>query len=94
VFASTGIPSWIPPAPLVRFGIASPFTGMTRSFVALASGHLERAFELHPLGPLVFAACLASPLIALRPVHVSGRLWWCVGAVFALAWIRQIVVFG
>ena len=94
VFASTGIPAWIPPAPLVRLGIASPLTGMTRSFVALASGHIARAFALHPLGPLVFAACLAAPVLAIRPVALGARFWWCVAALFAIVWVRQILVFS
>lgn len=33
---------------------------MTRSFVAIMQGDLTRAFRLHPLGPLVFVACLAA----------------------------------
>jgi hypothetical protein len=95
VFASTGIPAWIPPAPLVRLGIASPLTGMTRSFIALVSGHVLRAFTLHPLGPLVFAACLVVPVRPLLLARLAGsaRFWWVVGGAFALVWIRQILVF-
>lgn len=104
VFAVTGIPSWIPTAPVVHLGVASPTTGMTRSFVALVSGDPARAFVLHPLGPLAFAACIAMPAIAVaswirgaRFVVVSRLLhstaaWLCVGAVLAAAWVRQIVV--
>lgn len=64
VFAATGIPRWIPPALLVRLGLPSPLTGMTRSFVTVASGDLLRAFAAHPLGPPLFVFCLALPVIA------------------------------
>jgi hypothetical protein len=106
VFATHGIPRWIPPALLVRVGVASPLTGMTRSFVAVASGHIGRAFELHPLGPLAFAACIASAAIAAVSfyrgyrIDIAARiatnhvLWYSVAALFACAWVRQIVVFG
>jgi hypothetical protein len=105
VFATTGVPAWIPPALTVRLGVPSPLTGMTRSFVALASGHIGRAFGLHPLGPFVVAACVAGSVIAVASwVHgkrfsalarlASNRsLWYCVAAAFAAVWIRQILVF-
>lgn len=36
--------------------VECPFCGMTRSFVALAHGHLGAALTFHPAGPLLFAA--------------------------------------
>ncbi len=95
VFAFIGIPPWIPPAPLVWLGISSPLTGMTRSFVAIASGHVLHAFALHPLGPIVFAACLVVPLQTRIVTRAAGnaRFWLIVGGAFALAWFRQILVF-
>lgn len=103
VFAITGIPSWIPPAPLVRLGVPSPLTGMTRSFVALASGDVRAAFEWHPLGPLLFSACVATPLVAIvswvggsrlqpltRVLH-SRAFVISVVAVVVMAWVRQAV---
>jgi uncharacterized protein DUF2752 len=41
------------------FGVDCPLCGMTRSFVALAHGDLDRALHFHPAGPLLFAAMLA-----------------------------------
>jgi hypothetical protein len=105
VFARTGIPPWIPPAPLVLAGVASPFSGMTRSFVALASGDLGTAFAWHPLGPPLFAACVAGPVLAalsvtrgrprvLRRLARSRAVWAVVALAFTAAWARQIAVLG
>lgn len=102
VFASAGIPAWIPPAPLVRLGIPSPLTGMTRSFVALASGDVGAAFSWHPLGPVLFATCVLMPVLAAfawlrgeRPA-VLRRLArpaprWLLAALFSSAWVWQVV---
>ena len=106
VFGLRGIPAWLPAAPLVRLGIASPLSGMTRSFVAFASGDLVRAFGWHPLGPLVFVACCAMATAAVvswvrsrRFAIVASALrstafWSCAAAVFGITWIRQIFVLG
>ena len=103
-FAAWGVPSWIPPAPLVRAGVASPLSGMTRSFVALASGDVTAAFAWHPLGPVCFLAAGSAAVVAavslLRgrrldlPARMLGHrgLWIAVATLFALAWIRQIIV--
>ncbi|MBK9030856.1 MAG: DUF2752 domain-containing protein [Myxococcales bacterium] len=61
-----------------------PMCGMTRSFVALAHGHLGAALGFHPAGPLLFVAMLvfvaavvttwvrqAPPLLARRSVLAS-----------------------
>jgi hypothetical protein len=103
VFRFTGIPSWIPPALLVRVGIASPFTGMTRSFVALASGHLVDSFRWHPLGPLIFVACAIAPMAMvwswrygriawIGRLLTSPSVWIGAALAFAAVWVRQIVV--
>ena len=103
-FSVLGIPP-MPPALIVVVGVPSPLTGMTRSFVAVASGDIARAFWFHPLGPIVFAMCAvaaASAVITLRtgrrPVVVdrivSSRATWVVAAVaVAAAWVRQMYVF-
>lgn len=102
VFASGGAPSWVPSAPITRLGIASPLSRMTRSFVALASGDVRAAFGWHPLGPLVFAAAVAAPVVAALSWVRGGRLpltrllrsrplWYVVAGAFALAWVHQIV---
>lgn len=36
-------------------GIPCPGCGLTRSFCAIAKGHVERGLEFHWLGPVVFA---------------------------------------
>lgn len=101
-FAATGIPRWIPPAPMVRLGVASPLTGMTRSFVATAGGDLGAAFVWHPLGPICFVACVAAAAYATIAFARSTRSVWVgrmmgtrwfgvsVAAAFALCWARQI----
>lgn len=106
VFAAAGIPSWIPPAPLVRLGVASPLTGMTRSFVALAEGRLLEAFSWHPLGPVCFAIASAAAVVALASCVRGQRfeglarllrrrgVWLAVALVIAAGWIRQILYFG
>lgn len=103
VFAVTGLPSWIPTAPMVRLGVPSPLTGMTRSFVAVASGDVGAAFAWHPLGPPLFAACVALPVIAIVSWSRSSRSRgvarivrsraFVIGvvAVTALSWVRQAV---
>lgn len=100
LFSAVGIPAWIPPAPIVRLGVPSPLSGMTRSFVALASGDLRSSFARHPLGPPAFAVCIAMPLIAITSWARGGRfqplahlarsraLWVGVALLFALAWTR------
>lgn len=103
VFSATGIPRWIPPAPLAVAGIPSPLSGMTRSIVALAGGDLRAAFGWHPLGPPLFVSLLAASVVCAltlargRRIGVLDRflsrraVWACVAAAFTLAWIRQIV---
>lgn len=97
-FAGVGIPAWIPPAPMARAGVASPLTGMTRSFVATASGDLEAAFRWHPLGPVLFAVCVLAAGVAtiswvrgrrieyLRRLLGRRGLWMGVAAIFSAAW--------
>jgi len=103
-FAVLGSPA-LPPAPIVLLGVPSPLTGMTRSFVALAAGHLTQSFAFHPLGPLCAVACV---LAVVNLVHVrrTGRRLaivdrvvtlpyapWILATLFGLVWIRQIVVY-
>jgi hypothetical protein len=103
-FSAWGTPP-LPPALSVVFGIPSPLTGMTRSFVALAQGDVVRAFAFHPLGPLSALAC-AVAVVSCAQVIATGRrprvverllsvpAWgWIVGATFLIVWIRQIVVY-
>lgn len=99
LFCLTGIPAWIPAAPLTIAGIASPLSGMTRSFVAMASGDVGAAFAWHPLGPPCFVACAAAPVLVVARVRLPRPLAtraFATGlaAVFAAAWVRQIAVLG
>lgn len=104
-FAAFGTPP-LPPGAMVALGVPSPLTGMTRSFVALAAGDVGRAFAMHPLGPLMFAACLVGVVNAVTVQRTQMRAAivrravtipyapWLLAAVFVVVWIRQIVVFG
>lgn len=106
VFAAIGIPVWIPLAPMVRLGVPSPLSGMTRSFVALAGGDVTAAFAWHPLGPLAFVACAALPVVAIASwvaghrLEVLSRLvrrtslWVAFSVIAAAAWLRQIIALG
>lgn len=106
VFAVTGIPAWIPSGAIVAVGVPSPLSGMTRSFVALASGDVAGAFDWHPLGPVLFLACVAATIlggwatITRRPAvrlrnTLSARWTWILAAVLLVGgWIRQLLVFG
>jgi hypothetical protein len=38
------------------FGIPCPGCGLTRSFAAFSHGWLAEAFEMHPLGPVMYMA--------------------------------------
>ncbi|MEN0062934.1 MAG: DUF2752 domain-containing protein [Myxococcota bacterium] len=40
-------------------GYSCPGCGLTRSFSFLAHGHVAEAFQMNPLGPLLFLAVLA-----------------------------------
>lgn len=102
-FAAVGVPRWIPAAPLAYAGLPSPLEGMTRSFVAMVSGHAGDAFVLHPLGPPAFAAAAAAPVLAAvswargRRVAALARalrsraLWLGVGAAFAAVWLARVL---
>ena len=104
-FAAFGTPP-LPPAPMVVAGVPSPLTGLTRSFVALAGGHVVRAFAMHPLGPPCFLACLLAVVNLVRTRGTGRRLAivdrlllvpyapWLVALAFAVVWVRQIVVFA
>jgi hypothetical protein len=77
---------------------------MTRSFAALASGDLTGALAWHPLGPVVFAACVGAALVGVVSLVRGARvawvaaalrrraLWAAVGLAIALVWVRQIIV--
>lgn len=105
LFAASGTPP-LPPALLVRLGVASPLSGMTRSFVALAGGDPVAAFAWHPLGPLCFVAAAGAAVVAavswVRGRRLAGLtrllarrwVWGTAALAFAGAWIRQIVVLG
>lgn len=100
-----GLPG-APEALLLKVGLASPLTGMTRSFIATIQGDLARAIYFHPLGPLCVLACLIAAanlaVITIRGERLAllDRLvrirasWLAVAAVFVAVWARQILVFS
>lgn len=62
----------VPICPLLALtGIPCPFCGMTRATIALGSGDLGRAFQLHPLAPFVLVA-----VFALAVLTALGRGHW------------------
>lgn len=103
LFAHTGIPAWIPPALITRFGIPSPFSGMTRSAVALARGDLAGSFAWHPLGPFALATLAGAAAVCWYSLATGRRvdpvaralssraLWALVVAAIVVVWVRQIV---
>lgn len=57
-------------------GVPCPGCGLTRSFCALATGHLGRSFRFHGLGPLLFGALVALvPLLAIEAVRRRRFAW-------------------
>jgi len=53
-------------------GLPCPFCGGTRSFVAMAHGHVGIAMYLYPLGPLLFLGVIAAVLYCAFAI-ASGR---------------------
>jgi hypothetical protein len=103
-FAAAGIPRWMPASMIVRLGIPSPLTGMTRSFVAMVHGDLAGSFGWHPLGPLAFVAVVSVASTGwwswarggwpawARRLFGGRRFWAGTGSAFAVAWLHAIVV--
>lgn len=54
-------------------GEECPGCGLSRSFVALAMGRIERAFALNPIGPPLFAILLI--VVATRIAKRMGLPW-------------------
>jgi len=54
------------------FGISCPGCGLTRSFVAMAHGHIQTAFEHNLMGPILYLTCLLQ--IPYRWIEYHG-LW-------------------
>ncbi len=88
-------------------GIPCPGCGLTRSFCAVAKGDVERGFELHWLGPLLFAvlcvywlrgvAILAGYTGAVARFDAFVSRWRVVYVGFAVlfvVWVVRLVVLG
>ena len=57
-------------------GLPCPSCGLTRSFCAMASGHLHAAAGFHLFGPALFVALLALvPLLVFQAV-IGRRIGW------------------
>ncbi len=89
--------SWLPACPLHQWtGLDCPACGMTRSFVALAHGQLQRSLHFHPLGPALFVVAGAAGL-ALLVAWASSRAWrldLAPGERTVLAWSAVAVLLG
>lgn len=82
-------------------GFNCPGCGLTRSFVLAAHGHFGQAFQMHPIGALMFGfvviqipvrlyqawlfAC-RRPLTVTHSNHLPGRFWRGVTQLRLLAW--------
>jgi hypothetical protein len=55
-------------------GQPCPFCGATRSFVWTAQGHLGAAFQVFPIGPLIFAALVIAVAYCAWAVVTGKRL--------------------
>jgi uncharacterized protein DUF2752 len=88
-------------------GLPCPGCGLTRSFCAIAKGHVERGFEFHSLGPALFivlcvywlrsVAFLAGSQRAVDRFDETVRRWRLMRAgVLALlvAWAIHLVALG
>jgi hypothetical protein len=70
-------------------GLPCPLCGMTRALSLLTRGEWQRALEMHPLSPLLFAALLYSAA-AIRPL--PGRAWTAFGALLLAFGVVRIVL--
>ncbi len=84
------------------FGIECPGCGLTRSFIALASGDLEASFRYHRLGWLLFSAVVLQipyRILSLRELRKKVVLrkwpsWFGMGIVVSLIvnWLVRFVL--
>jgi hypothetical protein len=79
---SRGAEFHTPPCPIRQcWGVICPSCGLTRSFVALASGRIDRSLEYHLFGPIIFvglAIALGHYLYELKcghPIRSFARAW-------------------
>ncbi len=61
------------------FGIKCALCGLSRSFCALADGDLLQAFQLHPLGPVLFFFTVFQVpyrlyALAIRPKRINAKM--------------------
>jgi hypothetical protein len=81
--------------------------GLTRSFCAIAKGHVERGFEFHWLGPVLFlgacvywirsAAAVAGYEAPVARFDAAVRRWRVARAVLValvVAWVVRLAVLG
>jgi hypothetical protein len=80
-------------------GLPCPGCGLTRSFMALASGAWREAFFWHPLLPIAIALLpFALPLFIILRRHkqkkaLEGMLWAMVFAILAVYAMRMLLYF-
>jgi len=58
---------------VILLGRECPGCGLSRSFIATALGDLPKAFELNPIGPLLFAILVV--ILATRVAKWRGLRW-------------------
>ena len=81
--------------------------GLTRSFCAIAKGHVERGFEFHTLGPVLFlvacvywlrgVAVVAGYDGAVERFDATVRRWRLARVLvvaFVVAWVVRLAVLG
>lgn len=78
-------------------GISCPGCGLTRSFVAVAHGQLNRAVEYNAVGPALFILCVLQIPYRIwayfREDKVKGRLKWIHDRLGVVIWITAAALF-
>ncbi len=90
-------------------GIPCPGCGLTRSFTAMAHGHVRNAFNFNPLGPILFILCglqipyrlgvyffsnSLGPGVKSLLDHLGIVTWLVAGALLALWAVRLVEHFN
>lgn len=85
----------------VATGVPCPGCGLTRSIMTLLRGDFHTAWRLHPLGPLVAAACVAVAGLRLAEHRWLARntdrrrwtapayVWWAVLGIVLGVWVAR-----
>ena len=89
-----------------RFGIECPGCGLTRCFIHLADGEFATAWDLHPVGVLIFAFTIVQVPLALAhclnlkhrfvtiSTRVNERIFMGLGVLLVGWWIWRWIIIG